>query len=314
MRKGFLTALLLLLTGAALPAQPPCDGEALADPGLSPIDPGDVFWSAPPLPCGDCGPTCHERVWFTAEYLLWWVRHEPISPTATNLSTQQAGVGPNAQNRLDALLDNGPLDFGTFAGVRLGAGFAVQQGWLLEGDIFGLERRAVGKGAASGRLRLQGGEINAAVDLYRDPSLSLEVLAGFRSMELDDDLLLINCYNHFYGGQVGGRAHVFLGGLDVGATATVALGTTQELSTVSETNPLRFYHGGFSYVPEVGIDLGYWITPQVRLGIGYRFLYWSQVTRPGNDLDILKSPMKPFPFQQSDFWAQGFNFGALFQY
>jgi hypothetical protein len=70
--------------------------------------------------------------------------------------------------------------------------------------------------------------------------------------------------------------------------------------------------------------------PQVRISVGYEFLYWSSVARPGNDIDSninaaqvprdprfgngLGDPRPAFQFHQSDFWAQGVNFGVLVQY
>ena len=92
--------------------------------------------------------------------------------------------------------------------------------------------------------------------------------------------------------------------------------------------PVVVVHGTPSYshewrdvVPEVGINLGYQFTNHIRGFIGYNFLYWSNVVRPGNQIDqavnpnlippsIPGGPSRPtFDFHGSDFWAQGINFG-----
>src|SRR5262249_23740520 len=43
--------------------------------------------------------------------------------------------------------------------------------------------------------------------------------------------------------------------------------------------------GRFSVVPEVGMNLGYYVTDWMRLSVGYNFLYWSGVARPGEQID-----------------------------
>lgn len=79
---------------------------------------------------------------------------------------------------------------------------------------------------------------------------------------------------------------------------------------------------GFSAVPEVWVNVGYQVTQHLRLMAGYTFLYWSNVVRPGNVIDLgvntsqpplgdgLIGPARPaFNFNTSDFWAQGVSFG-----
>jgi hypothetical protein len=66
------------------------------------------------------------------------------------------------------------------------------------------------------------------------------------------------------------------------------------------------------------------ITQHCRAFVGYDFLYWNQVVRPGNQVDrninlsqsavfgsgTLSGPATPAPlFGRSDFWAQGITFG-----
>ena len=84
-------------------------------------------------------------------------------------------------------------------------------------------------------------------------------------------------------------------------------------------------------VPEVTFKVGYDVTPHCRLLLGYDFLYISNVTRPGTQIDhtlnisqsppfggsahTLVGPAEPvFSFSRSDFWAQGINFGLQFSF
>ncbi len=88
----------------------------------------------------------------------------------------------------------------------------------------------------------------------------------------------------------------------------------------------------FAVVPEVGMNLGYQWTPHLKLFVGYNFLYWSNVLRAGDQVDTVldvntrptgpspiigpptnRPQMRPIvPFRDSDFWAQGINFGLQF--
>jgi hypothetical protein len=446
MRRRFLATLLGLLTSAAsVPAQPPVApqgqkellivvdpasgqaatkevqivrGPAAGVPSL--VGPEDVFWSALPPPVHDSIPECG-TVWLSADYLVWWMRHAPISaPLVTTGSLADPVPGALGQKNTAVVFGNESVDLGTFSGFRVALGFALGGGWSVEGGYFGLESRVGGasfnsdangnpviarpyfdnqagtqaayldaipgllSGGASVAIvtRMFGYEANAAWIAYLDDSMRFDVLAGFRGLELHEELRIIDNvsalvpgqltflgapadppnvlniferfhnYNRFYGGQIGGRFHWLANGLDVGITGKLALGATSELARVDSatslitpgvgaaTNP-----GGvlvqpsnvgfpqqchFAYVPEIAIDLAYWVTPHIRLEVGYQFLYWSQVARPGDEIDTtvnpaqvprdprfgngLGDPRPAFQFHQSDFWAQGFHFGVLFQY
>ena len=53
---------------------------------------------------------------------------------------------------------------------------------------------------------------------------------------------------------------------------------------VQPSNTGRFYRSTFSAVPELALDVGWWVTPLIRLSLGYQFLYWPGVARPGRAL------------------------------
>jgi hypothetical protein len=155
--------------------------------------------------------------------------------------------------------------------------------------------------------------------------------------------------NEFYGGQVGlAGEHRRGGGFYVGWRVLVGLGTTHKEATIDgattitppggpsttyaggllalPTNIGRYTKNDFSVVPEVGLNLGYQFSPNVRVFLGYSFLYWSNVTRAGDIIDLtinssqlppnpLVGPARPaFSWNDSDFWAQGVSFGAELRY
>jgi hypothetical protein len=160
-------------------------------------------------------------------------------------------------------------------------------------------------------------------------------------------------YNRFYGGQIGGRFVWRAERFDVGLVGKLALGATQELVMVNGVSTLtnpgnpavtnpggllvqpsnmgRFFHSSFGVLPELEVNLGYWVTPGCRLSFGYNFLYWSGVARPGDQLDrtvsasqVARDPnfnpnaggdLRPvFQPHESGFWAQGMNFGVEFRF
>ncbi len=78
----------------------------------------------------------------------------------------------------------------------------------------------------------------------------------------------------------------------------------------------------FSVVPEFNATVACQLTGHCRATLGYSFLYWSNVVRPGDQIDREVNPnlipppvsvtgaLRPaFAFVTTDYWAQGLNFG-----
>lgn len=158
--------------------------------------------------------------------------------------------------------------------------------------------------------------------------------------------------NEFAGPQVGATARLNWGRWSLDARGTVALGDTRQSITIDgnqmvslngvvtnfrggllalPTNIGTFHRDRFSVVPELNLNVGYQLNDRWRLFVGYSFLYWSNVVRPGDQIDrvidITRIPNFPVPgvlptglarpavpFRESNFWAQGINFGVEFRY
>jgi hypothetical protein len=160
--------------------------------------------------------------------------------------------------------------------------------------------------------------------------------------------------NTFYGGQLGARVHLEQGQFGLDVTAKGALGVTQQLVVVDggsylvdgtvgkvatglpggvlaqTSNMGRHFRNAFGVIPEVNIDLSCAITENVILKLGYTFMYWNRVARPGNQIDRTINPglvptdadfgtaggtARPsFPFNTTSFWAQGANLGLEVRY
>ena len=85
-------------------------------------------------------------------------------------------------------------------------------------------------------------------------------------------------------------------------------------------------------VPEVGLNVGYRLTPQATVYVGYSFLYASNVVRPGEQINRTLNttqnvawtgdpsvkpsgpPQPTFNFSTTDFWAQTLSVGLAYRF
>ena len=229
--------------------------------------------------------------------------------------------------------------------------------FTLADPLFG----AAGGAAVSSSTRLRGLEGNAYWNVARTGSLSVDLLAGYRYLSLREDLTLsaftndligdvqsvsfdrFATRNEFKGGQLGARLAWERGPLALELTGKLGLGSTHGLVDIGGSTtatpvggtPTTFANGiltapsnqgaqshdAFSFVPQVGLKLGWNVTPRLRGTVGYDFLYWTRVARPGEQIDPRINPSQffggtlsgvalPAPlFNRSDFSAQGLSFG-----
>jgi hypothetical protein len=158
--------------------------------------------------------------------------------------------------------------------------------------------------------------------------------------------------NQFYGGQIGIAGQKRFGHFTLEAFTKLALGDTHQTVTIQgsqtfppgtpnvdprpggllalDSNIGHFTRDRFAVVPEVGLTVGYFLTDNVQVTLGYNFLYWSSVVRPGDQIDrnldvnripnfTLRTPVPDVPgahpavlFKDTDFWAQGLTLGIKF--
>jgi hypothetical protein len=159
-----------------------------------------------------------------------------------------------------------------------------------------------------------------------------------------------DAHNHFYGSQIGTRAELQFKRWSLSLLTKVALGVSHEVVTVGgftgiDTQPAKAVNAGllavssnsgqfsrntFAVVPEAGLDLGFRLTDRIRVFGAYSFLYWSNVARPGDQVDTTVNPnlvptstkfgaaggpARPaFAFRSTDFFAHGVNLGLEFRY
>ncbi len=155
--------------------------------------------------------------------------------------------------------------------------------------------------------------------------------------------------NNFYGGQLGTQMELDWKRFTLNLTGKVALGASNEIVTINgatnintqpaiaqnggffavASNSGRFTNNAFAVVPEIGVTLKFRLTERLQIFAGYSFLYWSRVARPGDQIDTSVNPnlvptsstygmggpnRAAFSLHQTDFYAQGANFGLEFRY
>lgn len=196
----------------------------------------------------------------------------------------------------------------------------------------------------------------------RPGAFRYEVLIGYRVLSLDDSVgvtetltaitppgsFLINdsfaTTNEFHGFDLGMAMQWRRGRWTVDLNSRVAFGNTH--STVAIDGSTRITDGSgtnnhvggllaqrsnigdyqadqFSVVPEIGLTLGFDLTPNLRVMAGYSLIYWSRVVRAGDQIDLdlnpnllppeavpFTGPLRPrFDLVDTDFWAYGLNVG-----
>jgi hypothetical protein len=184
--------------------------------------------------------------------------------------------------------------------------------------------------------------INEALVSTAPPSALNTVVPGTTTM-LTDRFRAQNVFNGFDTGLHGEFRH---GQWMLEWQAQVAIGSTHRIDDINGTTtvtvpgapPPVTSAGGLlalpgnighpsdhhvSFIPEVGVNLGYQLTRYLRAYAGYTFLYWPEVVRMGDLIDTTVNPNRlpgaaipglgpanPAPTgNHSDLWVQGINLG-----
>ena len=193
---------------------------------------------------------------------------------------------------------------------------------------------------------------------------SLRIDEDLQEVEGDTEFLITDLFetsNDFYGGEIGFQTQWERHRWSLDLLSKIAIGNTQQRvlidgytfndGVLSEDLTVDGRRGGllaqsgegayagnigsyqrdaFSVLPELGLTLGYAVTPRLRATVGYTLIYWSNVLRPGDQIDldvngtlIPSGELDPivvardhprFEYRQTDLWAQFLNVGAEYRW
>jgi Putative beta barrel porin-7 (BBP7) len=157
--------------------------------------------------------------------------------------------------------------------------------------------------------------------------------------------------NNFFGGQAGARVTWTTGPVSIESVTKLGLGATVERTEISGATTVvngagvassapggilattanigGYSQTRFSLVPEEDLNFNLALTPYISARIGYTFMYWTNVVRPGDQVTRVASPtLVPSDptygtggpnepgnhFQTAGYWAQGLNIGLDFHF
>jgi hypothetical protein len=386
----------------------------LADPTLwggstGPAVPGS--WNVAPIGEDVYPGIDNPRFYVGVEYLLWWVKNEQLPPLVT--TSPAASNGIIGMPGTTILYGAQAINEGAYSGLRYTTGwwFGEDRATALEFGGFFLGQRSAqfstnsnsfpviarpffnvntgaefseivaSPGLSTGSIsvaaptRLWGMEVDLRRQVYSGGVFRMDLLGGFRFVDLEEGLLIqenvnalpgvlgpaavqavaidsFHTHNQFYGGQAGTRMEFHLARWYLDMQGKVALGSMSQTVTVQGAQLLTpvggtpmastggllalpsnigdFHRDRFAAVPEVNVNVGFFAARWCKIFIGYSFLYASSVARPADQVDRSLNvtqipnfnfpnpppgPIRPImPFNHTDFWAQGINFGCEFRY
>lgn len=283
---------------APAPSSPPPDF-------ASPYPPPPGLFSSPNAPpISVPNPINNPNLWLGIEGLAWWTKNQPLSvPIVTTGPASQGANAGNLGMPGTTSLD-GPLNFGLAGGIGVFAGgwFTIDHIIGMDGSLFILGQQTAGfsvidrsgfgnlvinepvsgapfitqvsaPGIESGSVavdastRFGGGDVNLLYNLYRANGWTINLLGGYRYLELDESLTITANSNlfvtatytdnmgnvlatappgstvtvidqfgtrsQFNGGQIGTEFQYQPGRLFIGGAAKLAIGDTHEVVSIN---------------------------------------------------------------------------------
>lgn len=208
--------------------------------------------------------------------------------------------------------------------------------------------------SASAETKFQGIEVLFRRGVKRCPNSHVDLLVGWRWMQLKDDLFIresvdqgplelfdqFDASNNFHGVEFGVEAErpltccwtlATVGKLAIGNTYSsvridgAQTGEPDQGLLALDSNSGTHKRESFASVVELGVSVKRRFACGLEATFGYSLVYWSDVLRAGDqvdlDLDPRQVPPEPvaathpqFPGCQTDFWAQGLHFGLEYGY
>jgi hypothetical protein len=248
--------------------------------------------------------SANPRFWFGVDALLWWVKNQPLPVPIVTTGPASQGANAGALGMKGTASLTSPFDFGADGGLRVFGGFWFDPGLTIgmDASVFSLGQQTAGFGVVdrsgtgqfvineplagapfatqvsapgvetggvnvSATTRFSGGDVNLLYNLARSGGWTVNLLGGFRYLELNESLSInsnsllfstttyqdnlgnviatappgstvnvvdfFDTRNRFYGGQLGVQFQRQMGRWFVSGATKFALGATREEVTVN---------------------------------------------------------------------------------
>ncbi len=268
-------------------------------PGIYAPPPPPIYT---PLLRGD--PATNPTMWLGVEALVWWSKSQPLPVPVITTGPASQGNNPGGLGVPGTVSLDSPLNFGAQGGVRLfgGGWFDQAHTWGLDGSVIVLGQQNASFGASdrtgtgnfvinepvagapfstlvsapgidtgnvgvNSSTEFWGLDLNVMYNLFRNSNWSLTLLAGFRYLQLDENITItansslfttttytdnlgnvlatappgstvtvvdeFGTHNQFYGGQVGARFQANWNRWSFEGTGFLAIGATHESVNVN---------------------------------------------------------------------------------
>ena len=197
------------------------------------------------------------------------------------------------------------------------------------------------------------------------PGWRVDVVGGYRYLRLNEEITIFEDLttssdafsirddfrgkNEFHGLDVGCIVSTCHGRLAVEFLGRVAVGSSRQVVDIygqTVTNPgqpsQQVFSGGIlalrsnsgtykrddlAVVPELGVNVAYQLNERWSASVGYSFLYWSRVSRPGDHIDLALNPdlfppettpttgplLPVFESQPTHYYAHGLTLGLEYR-
>jgi hypothetical protein len=288
-------------------------------------------------------------IWGDVEYLLWWIKDGPLPvPLVTTSSAASQGILGRPDTAV--LFGGSGIEYRAFSGGRFTLGLWCDDGQTMgiEASGFFLERSTrdfeavstitgtpllarpfvnaltrqetselvAAPGQFQGTISVQpssalyGWDLNAIGNFKRDKSLNLDWVVGFRFLQLDERMAIVQnsnfleggfsgfggaviqqpalisvfdrfaTRNEFYGGQLGARAEYLLGSFFLHLLGKVGLGGSHEVAFIDGSStlnqpgqPTHVLSGGLLAVSSnIGRQVhdDFSVVPEFGINVGYQ--------------------------------------------
>jgi len=277
------------------------------------------------------------RFYVNAEYLMWWFKGQNVPPLVTTGSINDAIPGALGMPGTTTLFGGRPMENGAHSGTQLTFGYwfcddhalGFEASFFLLGpsvtsfaassngtpilarpfidaashtettELVAGPNVLAGSVAVQTRSSLWGTEANFKTDVWNTCHSSFNLLAGFKSLGLDDDLDIhesltvlqapgggfaiddhFGSQNRFYGGQIGAEWERQVGRWVFNLKAKLAMGVTNQIVNISGSDTINdpttgthTYNGGLlaqqSNIGTYSRDR-FTVVPDMCLTVGYQ--------------------------------------------